>query len=154
MPSQAPHQRLYTAAAPLAGLAAVAFIVHPSVSVGIVAGYALGNFCDPDLDIGDKKTRAEIQMYKRSRVLGFLWWLFWLPYAKLIPHRSFFSHSIFFSTVFRLAYMFWWIAFIPPQRWLDALTVGVFVGLLIADSVHIFADIFLDQDGKMKAWSW
>lgn len=150
MPSFRPHQNLYTAAAPLAGLAAVSFITMPIISAGIVAGYALGNYCDPDLDMEKKRTRAEIQMYRRSRVLGFIWWAFWYPYGLLIPHRSFFSHSLIISTVIRFAYMFWWVALITPTKWLDMLTVGGLIGLCIADSVHIVADILLNQAGRLK----
>ena len=38
----------------------------------------------------------------------------------------------------------------PPQLWLDKFMLGVFIGLVVSDSAHIFSDMFLKQNGTLK----
>tara|TARA_B100000131_G_C18089285_1_gene601514 strand:- start:1291 stop:1839 length:549 start_codon:yes stop_codon:yes gene_type:complete len=64
---------------------------------GMIAGISFligGLWLSPDLDTYSNSL-------KRWGFLKFLWW----PYRKLIPHRSFFSHSPFIGTGFRLIYI-------------------------------------------------
>lgn len=113
----------------------------------------------PDLDI-------DSAIYDRWGPLRWLWW----PYQRLIPHRSWFSHSGV-SGVFRLAYLaaaIWavlWllaalgqvalgIAGVPDfqQHYFDWLTSSVqasgtrpalliVAGVVIADLLHVTADL-------------
>jgi uncharacterized metal-binding protein len=55
--------------------------------------YLLGTFYfSPDLDM------ANTLPYRRWGILKFIWYI----YSKLIPHRSWISHSFFIGTLFRL----------------------------------------------------
>lgn len=53
---------------------------HPVLSVGIVAGYALGNFVEPDLDLV-QITRAERELIDKIPVIGCLWFGYWAGYG-------------------------------------------------------------------------
>ena len=53
----------------------------------------------PDLDIHSRH-------FLRWGWLRFLW----IPYQKMIRHRSMWSHGLIIGTIFRLAYLSWWIS--------------------------------------------
>ena len=151
MPSGYVHRRLWRANFPNAALgAALLCQYHGLAAVGVLAGYALGNIVEPDLDILDR-TRSENDAIKAFGVAaGYVWIAFWLVYALLIPHRSRLSHGLVVSTAIRLLYLFWWV----PLVWdtgglLWVFAFGVFLGLVISDSVHIIADKLLNNDGRL-----
>lgn len=72
-----------------------------------------------------------------------LWDLYWKLYETSVPHRSFLSHSYFFSTFVRLVYLFWPIFLIfyilniepPLELWLF-----FYLGAAFSDCVHITLD--------------
>ena len=149
IPSRRVHHKLWKKNTPNALLcAAGVFFISPIISGGVLAGYLLGDVVNPDLDL-EGITQAEATMFEISKPLGYLWYWYWRPYA-LLRHRHWLSHGLVISTVGRLLYLFWWAWFIPPQRWLDIFMVGVFLGLVVSDSVHIIADILLTQAGELK----
>jgi uncharacterized metal-binding protein len=61
--------------------------------VGLTAYLFSGFWLSDDLDTNSLS-------YKRWGAFRFLWW----PYQKLVPHRSWVSHSIGFGPIFRVAY--------------------------------------------------
>jgi len=84
--------------------------------------------------------------------LGIVWFAIWFPYAKLMPHRSFWSHFPLVGTAVRLAYLlaiialiasilgFYevaldWAESVPPEVW-----VYLYLGLATADIGHWVAD--------------
>ena len=86
------------------------------LTVGLVAYLFSGFWLSDDLD-------THSIAYKRWGAFRFLWW----PYQKLVPHRSWVSHSIGFGPIFRVAYflvMLW--ALIRVVLWL-LIQAGVFV---------------------------
>lgn len=68
---------------------------------GLICQRILG----PDLDV-DGFTYNEYLAKKLNPVFGYIWTLTFLPYAKVLPHRSFFSHFPVISTLIRIAYLF------------------------------------------------
>jgi uncharacterized metal-binding protein len=69
--------------------------------LGIIAGashFLGGYWLSPDLDI---KSRP----FLRWSVLGFIW----IPYQKIIPHRSPLSHAPVLGSLLRLAYLTAWL---------------------------------------------
>ena len=81
------------------------------VSIGIPLGYLLGRVVTPDMDmIGITKTEWDI--LRKGKLLGVFFVMYWMPYAYLVSHRSFLSHSYIFSSFIRMIYMFWWIVFL------------------------------------------
>jgi hypothetical protein len=133
----------------------------------------MGLVINPDLDI-ERKTHAHSVVEKAGRevgavisgkgrlfgsamgeILGFVWWAFWWPYGKAIPHRSFWSHGAGIGTLGRLLYLFflpcliWWFLALalegvtPPHiilfSNLEPVLEAVW-GLMIVDSLHTALD--------------
>ncbi len=74
------------------------------VRAGLIGGLGFfigGLWLSPDLDT---KSRS----LKRWGILQKIW----LPYRKLLPHRSFFSHAPFIGTALRLSYLIAWLLII------------------------------------------
>jgi len=62
-------------------------------------GYLFGTlYLDPDLDIKGKS-------FKRWGFLNFIW----VPYQKLFPHRSIFTHGLFVGDIGRITYLLAWL---------------------------------------------
>ncbi len=145
-------RRLASLSFPLA--AGAAFMVgYPPLSMVLAGSLAavgcmLGIPFSPDLDV-DHRTYAE-----RMPVIGWVWFLLWIPYAKVIAHRSFHSHGPLWSTALRQLYfltLIWLIARLTGieqatwlQFWHWLLTQWwygwLFVGLLISDLMHWVRD--------------
>jgi uncharacterized metal-binding protein len=88
----------------------IALIATHSIieSVAIGLGCLIGLVIDPDLDI-DHVTESERRMIKLFGPLAYLWLGLWLPYALIIPHRSFLSHMPILGTAIRLLYLAGWL---------------------------------------------
>lgn len=111
------------------------------IALGILLGYGLGYFLDPDLDMVGT-TSAEGRMLKIP-VLGIFMVTYWTLYGAVFrkSHRSFWTHSYVISTAIRFAYQFWFLLFVPSMNILIGyLLAGAFVGLCISDGVHVWAD--------------
>src|SRR5438552_3478073 len=67
---------------------------NPTNALVLVGAYLIsGLLFSPDLDLRSAP-------YKRWRRLRWLW----LPYQKMVRHRSWVSHSLFFGPLFRVLY--------------------------------------------------
>lgn len=98
------------------------------------AGALLGLACQPDLDHDDGSISQHF-IRGVSSVAEKVWWYYWLPYRKLMSHRSFWSHFPIVGTVIRVLYLFWWMyaaGFPLPPAFL--------LGLVAVDAVHWFMD--------------
>ena len=145
MPNSKVHYKLWKIGWADAVCSATAFAYYyPLVSAGILVGYAFGKIDDPDLDLVGI-SGAEGRALRSLGPLGVVWVMYWFPYGTLFKHRSFWTHSYVFSTAIRFVYLFWWVYWlIFKNGWYDWWTLlvsfGVFVGLVISDSIHILAD--------------
>lgn len=102
MPAGRTHDRITLWGLPV--IVSVTFIqTRSGNSTLIVAGAYLFSalMFGPDLDL------YSIQ-YKRW---GYLRWL-WIPYQKMLRHRSIWSHGLIVGTVLRVLYLGIWIAFV------------------------------------------
>lgn len=108
------------------------------ISLGVLLGYLLGKFITPDLDMPGI-TQNEWEMMKRFKLIGAIFVAVWMPYGYVMKHRSFLSHSYIFSTLLRMVYMFWWVAFIGYTV-LNVLLLGTLIGLGLSDALHIWLD--------------
>ena len=98
-----PSGKTHAAATTLAAIT-VPILLDPASPEGMVSGCLLGLLITPDLDV-ENKTRAHSTVAKVGRevggkngkmvgeVLSNLWYVFWWPYGKLFPHRSYWSHA-------------------------------------------------------------
>lgn len=112
--------------------------------VGCMSGTLLSG--DLDVDAGN----ISLYLIRKIPVIGYflekLWWIYWWPYRKIIPHRSPISHWPIFSTLIREVLVLWpyvvicFILSIPVSiswNWFWVFTVG----LSISDLQHWFADL-------------
>jgi uncharacterized metal-binding protein len=112
-----------------------------ALTVGILSGLILS----PDLDVDEGF--IGLAHLRRVPFVGNVaakcWQWFWLPYSKVVPHRSHISHSIFFGTCARVGYL------IIPVLALNFLGVPMklptdigqwFIGLCLVDALHIILD--------------
>jgi uncharacterized metal-binding protein len=110
---------------------------------GIAAGCGsiLGVFLSPDLDV-NHKTISERILLETVGILGWLFFVYWWPYAKLVRHRSWLSHAPLFGTALRLLYALGPLLYFEEYR--DLLFtefVGwMVVGLAVSDIAHWVMD--------------
>lgn len=120
-------------------LAAVSISVgNPALTGGILTGLIVS----PDLDL-DNGFIGFAHIRRVNRVVSLLWRGFWYPYAKVIKHRNYISHSIFFGTVARVAYMaipLLILNYHGVEMQFPSWAGAWFVGLCLSDALHIILD--------------
>ncbi|MDQ4077505.1 MAG: metal-binding protein [Chloroflexota bacterium] len=137
---------------PVAAAAAFVMGYPPLGVIGATAlvglGSVLGILFTPDLDI-DHRSFVE-----RLPILGWPWFIIWLPYAKALPHRSIHSHLPVWGTCLRQLYfvsLIWLLGSATGleqasllQFWTWLLTQWwywwLLLGLLVSDIAHWLRD--------------
>lgn len=111
---------------------------HPDLAAAAVLAGLWSVVVQPDLDQLDNGGYYGLFVLdKTAPSLSFLWRLYWMPYAKVFSHRSFFTHFPVVGTLIRLLYGGWWFVWMLP-RWEGA---AVFLALVIgADALHWVMD--------------
>lgn len=120
-------------------------------------GCLLGIMLTPDLD-QETLSSSEHAFIKYTLGLGFLWTMLWYPYARLIKHRSPFSHFPILGTAGRLLYLlllllipsFWgWHLIAPPPETIRLLLFAL-GGLALSDAAHWLLDTRFPNLGKKR----
>ena len=157
----APGKRHYRRATQVIVVGAIASFVYlpPPLAVPVTMGLIIGRFANPDVrDQEHVQNYAETQVKKKyGRLAGLLWWAFWWPLAKLIPHRNCLSHFPPLATPLAFLYLFvpllsvaWWL--LRPPVGIDAwlaewlwswLAAGILAGWMVQDWVHLAQDDFI-----------
>lgn len=133
------HNLASIALAAPTGLIAHYYTSDGTVALCVFAGCISGVWFSPDLDLGENR---------KAKVKNFLWVWFWWPYAKVIKHRSFWSHAPIVGTLVRMVYFWgiigalawmldWWAAFVALPYHLIAWWC---IGLVVADTAHWMMD--------------
>jgi uncharacterized metal-binding protein len=127
---------------------------HGDTTVAALAGVGClsGILLTPDLDV-DIVTTSQRWAIRWTFGLGWLWVGMWYPYARLIKHRNFVSHSPLFSTVVRMLYLGIWYTFayallrnfFDSEMWLWPVifwhyTLVFTAGLVVSDVAHWVMD--------------
>jgi uncharacterized metal-binding protein len=103
----------------------------PIAGLGCIIGTL---WLSPDLDLPKSNPRRRWGILKPI----------WNPYHKIIPHRSWLSHSVGLSTALRVAYLGFPLLLIPGiVPWLmanAAIALPFYIGLEIATIVHLILD--------------
>ncbi|MBW4648947.1 MAG: metal-binding protein [Kastovskya adunca ATA6-11-RM4] len=109
-----------------------------TLQLGIVVGisYLIGGlWLSPDLDIHSRP-------FLRWGYLKFLW----IPYQKIVPHRSRLSHSVLLGTLGRVGYFmivlfpFWVLGIIPLPEVKAAQIAAIGAGLELSAWCHLLLD--------------
>jgi len=155
MPSGKTHMKINIVAFPILIIALTMWGVMDRVFYlffGI--GFIIGTyFLTPDMDI-------KSDTYRNWGPFRFIWFF----YLKLIPHRSFLSHSIVIGDIVRIAYFVlilspaWyllnervlngelWNYIVPYQT-----NIGIsIIGIMAASTLHIVADFISTRSKRMK----
>lgn len=142
MPSHKTHEFVGLVSTPFVFAGSILLIPNLTIAIGSAALYLVATyFFSPDLDV-------ESAPYFRWSFLSLFWW----PYMKFIPHRSWLSHSGPISGTLRFWYFMGIVyiaqtllqAIISPS--INLLTYHTFyailwVAIILADSLHTFLDI-------------
>jgi uncharacterized metal-binding protein len=116
----------------------VYYLITENAPPAAIYGCLAGVLLSPDLDI-PTKTISEYYMGKIP-VIGCLFYWYWLPYAKLVPHRHWISHAPIIGTAVRLLYISP-LLLLFDTVWLYKVDVLGFVfGLMISDFLHWIMD--------------
>lgn len=122
----------------------------PSFHWALVAGAIAGWMWDPDVrDMHNITTNSENRWRKipiLGAIIAYLNEVIWYPLARLIPHRSIFSHMPGLATAIAMA----WISWIPllltghltPEILYNPIFWGIFLGWSWLDLVHLTWDRF------------
>ena len=135
MASGKEHFQAATRAAWRVTIAGVAVAPLYPETILMAVGAHLARYVTPDLDM-PQVTLEEGRILRYSRVLGELYIVYWMPYARHISHRHWLSHLPGVGTAIRMIYALWWLAFyVPPLWWLP-----LWVGWTAVDATHLMED--------------
>lgn len=117
MASGKQHDRATVATASVIAVATFALSQDPLASLVAAIGTVSGIFLTPDLD-QESINGSEWAIIRHTFGLGFLWVMFWYPYAVAFKHRSFYSHFPVVSTLIRVLYLL--IPLVVSSLWFDS----------------------------------
>lgn len=136
MASGATHDKITLILTPISYVVMAHYV--PPLAPFTALGCAANLWLSPDLDTVSKP-------FKRWGILR----LIWLPYLKLVKHRSLISHSPVLSTLIRVTYLVGpaiavgHLAGVDLVQWLPmwrSELLAALAGLMVADVGHLCAD--------------
>lgn len=116
------------------------------ITLLVACGVMVGLVMEPDLDVVHR-TKSEARVASIHPILGLVWYWFWLPYAKAIPHRSWVSHLPIVGTGLRVLYLTWipMVIYVSLGNDLSTLPIQdilwVCLGLAASDLAHWGMDV-------------
>jgi uncharacterized metal-binding protein len=139
-------------------------VVSGKPDLFVCSGGALfGIICSPDADVDAGNISNTIIKQKAGWFGERLWRKFWSGYSGSFKHGRFASHFPIFGTFVRLAYIYFWLIFLPhalikllfSPHWELIYVLGwyakiifdtaFFVGLAGSDTIHYFLDILTTE---------
>jgi uncharacterized metal-binding protein len=153
MASGIDHDRAAIALSPVIGTVMFAATGDILLGCAAVMGSYSGIYLSPDLDL-IQITRSERLAINHHKIMGYLFYLYWLPYAYAIPHRHPLSHWPILGTCGRMLYGL--VGLLIMGAVIDLFVPGVFnaiikaigsyyfmawlIGLMVADTGHWVMD--------------
>lgn len=125
---------------------------NPEFGIGVLVGYGIGRWIDPDWDIVGT-TEAEGRMMNELKITGYVLYGISSIYGAIFRrfHRKWITHLPGLSTAIRMAFillpigLLWKGVFTFP-----VLLIGIWFGLSIADGLHYAADMYLGDAQKIS----
>jgi uncharacterized metal-binding protein len=156
MPSGQVHAAISIVAAGGLYLAAGQLGQPAPLPLALAGGCLAGILITPDLDV-DARVRSHRLVRENAGMIAYLVWRsLWLPYAQLIPHRSWVSHAPVIGTILRLVYLVFMTGLVLmalglsvepgslPGWWIWAAS-----GLAVSDALHWAADVSASRVKRM-----
>lgn len=154
------HENATMILSPVVGVAVFHFTGDVILGCCAMWGCYMGIYVSPDLDIAEV-TRSERIAMNRYAIVGRLYYLYWIPYGRIIPHRHPLSHWPVLGTVLRVFYLlaFPFIVSLALGNWFPQLPMmflaatfslyflAAVLGLCVADAAHWAMDV-------MPRWNW
>lgn len=153
MPDGKTHRKIYKKYSPLISVPISALLIYGYwyLAIWVAIGYIIhGLGITPDLDlegINDDEGRWIDSFF----LIPMVAWS--TMYARIIrkfgSHRGILSHGFFISSLIRLLWFGFPFVMLFRYFFIDPLYIeffGMFIGLSIADALHILADIFIKKD--------
>ena len=126
----------------------------PTFALGILIGYGLGYYFDPDWD-QISITGGEGRILRHLKLVGSMMLGFFLPYAYLFKHRGI-SHMPVVGTITRwmwiglIAFLFFRTGLFLYVKQNTHFIYGILVGQSYSDFIHILADQGLLKYRKIR----
>lgn len=129
-------------------VAVAATVLGQPVALVVIPGLVVGHLLTPDID-HHHWTHEEWRICRFNRLLGWLWHLYWTPYAYFHKHRGG-SHAPILGTLGRFCYLCWlpFLASVYAPEWVWLCWIGLFIGWVIQDVTHLYYDGLLWGRGK------
>lgn len=120
-------------------------IIYTTVDYTVGPWMLLGIFIQPDLDV-DGGYIGNFYLLKYPP-LYHAWRIYWWPYSKLVPHRSFWSHSPLIGTLLRILYLvgpFSILYYLSQNTWpnFGVAWIPVVKALVLTDFLHFVMDYY------------
>lgn len=135
----------------VAGAVAVSITtMNPFYAFAWMCGVTTGMLVHPDWDINHRTYPNRMVKNKFGSIIASIYWYVQYPYAMLIPHRSWVSHTPIVSTIIRMAYVGVWLIPLALLLGTDIImfmlmtpfTFISMVGWFTTDLNHILMDKF------------
>lgn len=113
-------------------------------------GAFVGLVVEPDLDQDAQAAPLGTMRETGGDGLALIWQIYWTPYAKLLPHRCFWSHAPVVGTAGRILYLVpvWWPVVLLWSHFFGMPTgqlVAVAMGLAWVDFLHYVMDFWIPR---------
>lgn len=133
-----------------------------AVVAGLVSGAMIGHLVTPDID-QRSITVEERRVLRLLGLPGYLWILYWYPYALAMRHRGW-SHTVPQGTISRIAYLCLPLALLAwainvhlravSLRYIMYFTVALVVGWMAQDITHLTLDGLFPGRAPWRKPAW
>jgi uncharacterized metal-binding protein len=144
VPSGRTHDRITLWTLPVVAGLTLGLTWSSHLTLWVTSSFMFGGLMfGPDLDIHSRQ-------YKRW---GWLRWI-WIPYRKMMHHRSFLSHGLFVGTLFRVIYLTIWLGALGVSGVLLKIGYDYWAEPSLGHWQPLFVKVKQTQVSQLQPWFW
>jgi uncharacterized metal-binding protein len=110
-------------------------------------GIYIAKIASPDVDVDNGFYGFFLIKKNFGERISKIYQWYWKPYAGIVEHRSWVSHSFIISTTIRYIYLFWWLGILviikPEIFYYYDFFLASFLATILADGLHLLLDYIL-----------